>query len=93
MANPDQITILKGAVTKIATAVTAGAIRNLSRDTVFFFTTRTTGADAPTAAAMAEEMSLMFADDGINETISSSAAIDIYVMAPNDNGSLRADLP
>lgn len=93
MANPVVIEIPKGVVTKIATNVTIGAIRNLSRDTTMFFTTRITGADAPTAAAMALEMSLMFTDDGINDYISNSVAIDVYVMSPNGDGKIRADLP
>ena len=93
MANPLVIDIIENTVTKIATSVTGGFIRNKNRFTPILFTTRLTGQDAPSLDTMLAEGTLMFASDGVNEEISNSAAIDIYVLSQKIDAKLRVDLP
>jgi len=42
---------------------------------------------------MLEEGSLLFAADKVNESIASTAAIDIYVYSENTDAKIRVDLP
>lgn len=88
VANPAIIACAKDAWTKIATNVTGGLVHNKGSQATYFQTYRLTGQAAPTNLTDAVPL---FATSH-TETISSSAAIDVYVFCKRAAGSVRVDL-
>ena len=101
MADPNVVDIsTEWAWQKIATAITTAIIHRLSTDVDYYQTYRMTGEDAPsspTLGTLPEEAVRIF-EDGTQESISSSAAIDVYIMVKYDNtlagrdGKVRVDV-
>ena len=101
MANPLVVDILtEWQWQKIATAITTGMIHRLSTDVEYYQTYRLTGVAAPSAPVLGtlpEEAVRLFDLSG-SEEISSSAAIDVYIMVKYDNtlalrdGKVRVDV-
>ena len=89
MANPVIVAVPAGVFTKVATNVTTGQIhRLLTSPALYLQTYRLTGEAAPTLkseGALAFELSHV-------ENISASVAIDIYLWAIDNAGSVRVDL-
>lgn len=86
---------------KIATAKTTGIIHRLNSQVYYYQTYRPTGVAAPSApvtGTLPAEAVRMF-DDSDSEVISSTEAIDVYIMTANsdddaadDVGKVRIDL-
>ena len=85
---------------KVATSITTGMIHRLSTDVDYYQTYRLTGESAPsspTLGTIPEEAVRMFELSG-SEQISSSTAIDVYIMVKYDNtlagrdGKVRVDI-
>ena len=101
MANPLVVNILTEWVwLKVATSVVSGVIHRLTTAVDYYQTYRLTGVTAPTAPTLGtlpEEAVRMF-ELSSNEEISSSAAIDVYIMVKYDNtlagrdGKVRVDV-
>ena len=99
--NPQVISIATEWVwQKIATNVTTGIIHRLSTDVSYYQTYRLTGVAAPTAPTLGTlpEEAVRIFEDGNHESISSSAAIDVYIMVKYDktlagrDGKIRVDV-
>ena len=101
MANPLVVDISTEWVwQKIATSITTGMIHRLSTDVDYYQTYRLTGESAPstpTLGTLPEEAVRIF-ENGNQESISSSVAIDVYIMVKYDDtlagrdGKLRVDV-
>ena len=101
MANPLVVDIdTEWAWQKVATNVTTGVIHRLSTDVYYYQTYRLTGVaapSAPTLGTLPEEAVKIF-EDGNQESILSSEAIDVYIMVKYDNtlagrdGKIRVDV-
>ncbi len=100
MADPQIIAIPEWVWTKVATAVTTGAIHRLVSTVYYFQTYRLTGEAAPTAPTQGTtpEESVRIFDRSNNEIIDSSNPIDVYIMGANqdddadDTGKIRIDI-
>lgn len=89
MANPVIKNCNANEWTKVATNVTIGQINRLDKKpNLYLQTYRMAGADAPTEQT--EGVPLFVQSD--SEEISSSAGIDVYIMAVGDNGEVRVDV-
>lgn len=89
MANPVIRSIKEKVVSIIATNVTTGVVnkhREQGRDFQYLVTYRLTGEAAPSSAEMLDEGVIMFMDNPEQETISNTAAIDIYVYGNDEDG-------
>lgn len=90
MANPVMVTCPADTWQKVAINVTAGQVKKKGKSpNIYLETYRMTNDDAPTSK-----------DEGIpifigtnSEPISSSAGIDVYIMALNADGKVRVDIP
>ena len=86
----------QGQVVKIVTNKTSGTVnkhRSIGRQMTYLATIRATGENAPTATQIKDEGYILFQNHPEQETISSSAAIDVYVYcddagAPGNQGRL-----
>lgn len=92
MADPVTVACTAGQWTKVATNVTGGIVHLLTGVTQLWLQTyRLTGVAAPTL----KSEGIPFGKDSISketESISASAAIDVYVWPTQSNGSVRVDL-
>lgn len=88
MANPLPIKCPKGVWTKVATNVTSGTIGRKGNQGKYTQTYRLTGEYAPTDIT---EGVLLFANSE-SEKIESPDPIDVYVLAVESKGEVRADL-
>ncbi len=85
---------------KIATSVTTGIIHRLTTNVDYYQTYRLTGPAAPSAPTLGilPEEAVKIFEDGNHESISSSGAIDVYIMVKyNDtlagrDGKIRVDV-
>ena len=90
MANPVSVSCPQDVWALVAESVTAGNIKKLNNKPIKYLETyRMTGGAAPTDKLEGAEMFV----NGVSESISASAAIDVYVMAIGNDGTIRADLP
>lgn len=90
MANPVFEDLTKDVFTKVATAVTTGQIHRIeSLPKKYLQTYKLTGEAAPANDAA---LGVPLFQQGITETISSSAAIDVYIMPIGEDGRIRVDL-
>lgn len=89
MANPSIKTLTVNTWEKVATNVTAGAIKKMKRGVTYLETYRMTGNAAPTDQ---EEGAVIFTGSN-SETIAASAGIDVYIMAVGRSGKVRVDIP
>lgn len=95
MANPARTDILEGQVVKVATNVVTGIISRHWKDKrhLFYYSTyRLTGEAAPTYEEMELEMVRMFQNHPEQESISSTAAIDVYVIAALEDGTTETGI-
>ena len=89
MANPVAVICPADTWKKVATNVTIGSIKKLSKKPALYIATyKTTGAAAPSSKLAGNKIFMQ--DD--EESISSSSAIDVYVMAIGRAGKIRVDL-
>ena len=90
-ANPAIIACPADTWVKVATDILVGTIyRRSAIPRVYLQTIRLTGVAAPTDDSDAAEL---FIESGNNESsISSDAAVDVYVKAVRDAGEVRVDL-
>jgi len=90
MANPEVIDIAKNQWVNVATNVFTGTISIKDTRPTYSQTYRLTGESAPTSK---DEGVRMFANS-INEQISSSVGIDVYIWADNKtyDGQVRVDV-
>lgn len=86
-SNPAVFPCPKGVWTKVATNVVNGRVYEIT-DAIYSQTIRLTGGAAPTTDADAARLF----EDTKSEPISSSSAIDVYVKALDQDGSVRVDL-
>lgn len=90
MANPVKIECAADVWTMVAENVTGGQIkREKTSPNVYLSTYKMTGGTAPIVASEGSPIFL----DGISEIISSSTAIDVYIMPLKVAGSVKAELP
>lgn len=89
MANPAIVTCPKDTWTKVATNVTAGVIYNMLPEVEYVQTYRMTGGSAPANDTDAVP-AFIYKHDPIG--ISSTAAIDVYLKAIGEAGSVRVDV-
>lgn len=90
MANPVTIICPEDEWKKVASSVTIGQVKKLSKKpSLYLETYRTAGATAPTSIT---EGAIIFRENDY-ESISASAAIDVYIMARGNDGKVRVDLP
>jgi len=89
-ANPAVITCTKDTWVKVATGILSGIVYRLSTSPERYVQTiRLTGQAAPTTMADAAEV---FTNGDKAASVSSDAAVDVYVMACGAAGSVRVDL-
>ena len=96
MAAPVVIATPANVWTKVATNVTSAIIRKCDTikskaPTVYLVTHRLTGAGAPTVANQNEGVKMFQVNPEV-ETLSSTAAMDVYVFVRPVDGELRIDL-
>jgi len=90
MADPVSVVCAQDVWTLVATNVTAGYIKRLSkRPNLYLENYRMTGAAAPTLRT--EGIPIFIGK--ISEEIQAAAAIDVYIMAINGAGLVRVDIP
>ncbi len=90
MANPTAIACPQDTWKKVATNITIGQIKKISsKPAKYLETYRQTGQNAPTSRLAGIPIFLQ----NNYESVSSSSAIDVYVMAVGNNGKIRVDLP
>ncbi len=101
MANPSVVDIsTEWAWQEVATNVTTGIIHRLTSVVEYYQTYRLTGESAPSAPTLGTlpEEAVRIFEDGNQESILSSAAIDVYLMVKyNDtlagrDGKIRVDV-
>ena len=89
MSNPVIISCSEGEWTKVATNVTTGNIRKISfTPEIYLQTYRLTGEAAPTL----EDEGCRLFQDFVDEGISATEGIDIYVWTKGEDGVVRVDL-
>lgn len=88
MANPVEVALTKGVITKVATDVVTGQIHRVLPRANYASTYRLTGEAAPTDKT---EFVKVF-ENSASEDIASTAAIDIYMFCIKKDGKVRVDL-
>jgi hypothetical protein len=90
MANPISIFCPENTWKKVATNVTIGQVKRLSNlPSKYLEMYKMTGQNAPSGKSKGVPIFLQNNYEGI----SSSSAIDVYIMAIGGNGKVRVDLP
>jgi hypothetical protein len=88
MANPTTISCTKDVWTKVATAVTYGQVWVLNNLPHYIHTYKLTGEPAPNDTTDRPKGAILEHSANIGSTV----AIDVYVMALNEDGLVRVDL-
>lgn len=89
MANPSVVACAADTWVKVASAVTAGALYNMTPTVEYMQTYRMAGQAAPSNN---DGAILAFSDPYAPLAISAAAAIDVYLKAVGANGSVRVDV-
>lgn len=89
MPNPVFTDLTKDVFTKVATNVTTGQVHKINTTPVYVQTYKLTGEGAP---ANTRALGVPMFEQAITELISSSAAIDVYIMPVGVAGRIRVDV-